>query len=198
MGKFNYKQMVKEMRCDDTQTRKEAIQHAYDSDNLLEKCVIFRKYTTPQSNEVEKLIKHDLVIDDKVDNVSGDGVKNGETFEIKVSLHTSTGMVSIRQIRPHHNVDYYIVLTYNLYESKEGVARLFKVPSKNMYELVVRYGGYTHGTVKNNGIITSESVMNSEYEYSLTPNPGSSPNTKSNKLWVELLKYEVSYNKDNF
>jgi hypothetical protein len=200
MVKLCYKKMVKQMRGEDQSIRKVAIQQAYDSNNCLEKCVILRKYATPQSNEVEKLIKHDLEIDKPLDNYSGDGVKNGETFEVKTTIHNNSGLVCIRQIRPHHQINHYIILTYNLHESNDGVARLFKIPAKKMYELVVQYGGYTHGTIKKNGDITKKSVTNKNntHEYSLTPNPGSPPNTKSNKLWREFLKYVVTYDKNNF
>lgn len=178
----------------------EALKYASQSTDLWEKCVILRKYTSPQSTEAEKLIRNYLKIGKPVDNTSGDGMKNGLNYEIKVSVHDKNCNFNIRQIRPHHNIHYYILVALNLFEDEYGKAYILKVPSKKLYELVARYGGYTHGTVDDNGDITLESILDKSnfFEYSLTPMPNNNDGTKSKQLWLELLSFEVEYKPENF
>ena len=180
--------------------KQHAIKQAYESDDIWEKCVLFRKYTSPQSTDSEKLIRHDFSIGNPVDTVSGDGMKNGVNYEIKVSIHDTKCKTNIRQIRPHHNVDFYIIMAFNVFGGDRGEAHVFKVPSAKIYDLVLEYGGYTHGTVKRNGVITSESIRDksTDFEYSLSANPNADSSTKSNKLWIELMKYSVPYKKEEF
>ena len=111
---INCKQIVKELINESSTTYKiEALKYAKKSTDLWKKCVILRKYTSPQSTEAEKLIRNDLKIGRAVDNVSGDGMKNGFNYD-KVSVHDKKCNINIRQIRPHHNVHYYIIVAFNL------------------------------------------------------------------------------------
>lgn len=201
MEKIDCIQIVKDLRDKKyLEEKKRAIKQAEEGTNLLEKCVLLRVYTSPQSTDAEKLIKKDLNIQNAGDNISGDGIKNGIKYEIKVSLHDEKCKVNIRQIRPHHDVDYYIIVALNLFEGENGKAYIFKIPSDVVYDLVVDYGGYTHGTVAKNGVITKESIKdkNKLYEYSLSPDPNSEAGNKSKRLWEEFLKYEQNYKEDEF
>ncbi len=100
-------------------------------------------------------------------------MKNGVNYEIKVSIHDTKCKTNIRQIRPHHNVDFYIIMAFNVFGGDRGEAYVFKVPSEKIYDLVLEYGGYTHGTVKRNGVITAESIRDksTDFEYSLSADP---------------------------
>lgn len=179
---------------------KKAIIQAKESENLWEKCLIFRKFTSPQSTDAEKLIRHDLKIDRPLNNTSGDGIKNKVRYEIKVSIHDKKCNVNIRQIRPHHTVDFYIIVAFNLFEGEKGEAYILKIPAMEMYKLIANYGGYTHGTVDKNGAITLESILNNKnlFEYSLSPEPNATKGTKANRLWQEFLKYKVEYKEEQF
>lgn len=179
---------------------KKAIIQAKESENLWEKCLIFRKFTSPQSTDAEKLIRHDLKIDRPLNNTSGDGIKNKVRYEIKVSIHDKKCNVNIRQIRPHHTVDFYIIVAFNLFEGEKGEAYILKIPAVEMYKLIANYGGYTHGTVDKNGAITLESILNNKnlFEYSLSPEPNATKGTKANRLWQEFLKYKVEYKEEQF
>lgn len=195
------KQIAKQLINESVTTYKlEALKYASQSTDLWEKCVILRKYTSPQSTEAEKLIRGDLKIGKPVDNTSGDGMKNGLNYEIKVSVHDKKCNFNIRQIRPHHNIHYYILVVFNLFEGEYGKAYILKVPSKKLYELVASYGGYTHGTVDDNGDINLESILDKSnfFEYSLTPMPNNNDGTKNKQLWLELLPFEVEYKPENF
>lgn len=180
--------------------KKHALKQAKESSDLWEKCVLLRKFTTPQSTDAEKLIRHDLKIEKSLDNISGDGIKNGVKYEIKVSLHDVKCKVNIRQIRPHHSVDFYIIVALNLFDGEYGKAHIFKIPVSELYKLIADYGGYTHGTVDVNGAVSLESILNKDngFEYSLSPDPNATDGTKAKKLWQEFLKYEKKYLAENF
>lgn len=179
---------------------KKAIIQAKESENLWEKCLIFRKFTSPQSTDAEKLIRHDLKIDRPLNNTSGDGIKNKVRYEIKVSIHDKKCNVNIRQIRPHHTVDFYIIVAFNLFVGEKGEAYILKIPAVEMYKLIADYGGYTHGTVDKNGAVTLKSILNNKnlFEYSLSPEPNATKGTKANRLWQEFLKYRVEYKEEEF
>ena len=201
MTKIDCIQIVKSIRSNKLVLEKQqAIKQAYESDDIWEKCVLFRKYTSPQSTDSEKLIRHDLNIGNPADTVSGDGMKNGVNYEIKVSIHDTKCKTNIRQIRPHHNVDFYIIMAFNVFGGDRGEACVFKVPSEKIYDLVLEYGFYTHGTIKRNGVITAESIRDktTDFEYSLSADPNAPNNTKSKKLWLELLEYSVPYSNELF
>jgi hypothetical protein len=201
MKNIDCEEIVKGLRANKFFEEKEsAIIQATTSKNLWEVCVLLRVYTSPQSTDAEKIIKKNLQINNAEDNISGDGVKNGIKYEIKVSVHDVNCKVNIRQIRPHHNVDFYIIIAFNLFGGSKGEAYVFKIPAEVIYELVVDYGGYTHGTVSKNGIVTKESISdkNTRHEYSLTADPNATYGTKSRKLWDRFIEYKVDYTKDSF
>lgn len=102
--------------------------------------------------------------------------------------------ISFVQIRPDHNIDYYILISYNLYDtsSKIGKAFVFKIPSNSLYELIVKYGGYAHGTCKQLGKITIHNIKGRNCEYALRCDPNKKKG-KNYDIWKELLKYEVDY-----
>lgn len=201
MKKNDCEEIVKGLRGNKYLEEKiEALEQAKASKDLWEKCVLLRVYTSPQSTDAEKIIKRDLEIKNAEDNNSGDGIKNGLKYEIKVSVHDVNCKVNIRQIRPHHNIDFYIIIAFNLFGGSKGEAYVFKIPANVIYELVVDYGGYTHGTVSKNGIVTIESISDkgTRHEYSLTADPNAADGTKSKRLWDIFLEYKVDYIQDSF
>jgi hypothetical protein len=92
-------------------------------------------------------------------------------------------------------IDFYIIVAFNLFEGSKGEAYLLKIPAKDIYQLVVEYGGYTHGTISKNGVITKESISdkNTRHEYSLTAEPNASYGTKSRELWDKLIVYKADF-----
>tara|TARA_Y100000389_G_scaffold204224_1_gene255679 strand:+ start:8233 stop:8685 length:453 start_codon:yes stop_codon:yes gene_type:complete len=145
---------------------------------------------------MEKVIKEKLKINDPQDELSGDGMKNGYNYEIKVSLHGKKSKLNFVQIRPHHKIDYYILVGLDIHYGDCGKTYIMKVSANNIYDLLPEYGGYAHGTVKENGIISNDNIKNNmkkECEYALRPDPNGNTNTKPYKLWVELSKFSVEY-----
>jgi len=120
----------------------------------------------------------------------GDCSKNDENIEIKASLggshHRKFNYV---QIRPSHNISYYMLTAYYLnFENvgREGDFFMFKVPKEDMKGLIAAYGGYAHGTIKEYGAITLDSIneKNNKKEYALRP-------TFGDPCWQALLRYKI-------
>lgn len=198
----DYKELMKtQIIKSDKKKTDEALAVADESTNLLEKCVIWREFTVPSGAVVvEQYIKKNLKIGKKENEVSGDGRKGDTNYEIKVSIHSKDGCVNIVQIRPHHDIDYYIVVTLNLFENG-GTAHCLKIPAKDMYELLPKYSGYAHGTIGKHGKITAENIeknKKSQCEYALRPKPNSPKGTNGYKMWAEMSKYQVNYKPENF
>lgn len=163
---------------------------------LTEQCVLARAYLAPQSTQFETIIRNRLLIEKAKNETSGDGCKNNINYEIKHSIHAKTCKINFVQIRPDHDIDYYIFIAYNMYyDDKIGKAYLFKIPSEIVYKLIIKYGGYAHGTKKILGKITPENIKGRNYEYALRcdPNCKKSKKSKNNDLWNEFLKYETNY-----
>ena len=167
---------------------------------LTAQCLMVRKYLAPQSTMFETICKKHLKIDKKVDETSGDGCKDGITYEIKVSVHANKSKLNFVQLRPDHNVDYYIFIAYNMYEkgTSIGKAYILKIPSDVVYDLVIKYGGYAHGTVELLGKITKDNLKGRNAEFALRCQPNAKKGSKDHKLWNELKKYEVTYDAENF
>lgn len=94
------------------------------------------------------------------------------------------------QIRPNHKIDNYILTAYYLNNDnidKLGELFIFKIKKEDITPLILKYGGYAHGTKSKNGEITLED-LNDEHnskEYDLRPSYG-------NELWNELMVYRVN------
>lgn len=67
-----------------------------------------------------------------------------------------------------------------------GDLYIFKVSNIEMKKLIVSYGGYAHGTMKEHGKITEETVNDTKIikEYALRPTIG-------DKCWKALLPFRV-------
>ena len=130
-------------------------------------------------------------IKNKAENCNGDCSKNGKNSEIKVSLggatHTKFNFV---QIRPFHDCDTYILTSYHLTPENvetEGELYIFKVPKTEIKKIIILYGGYAHGTIKEHGKITIDSLNDntSTKEYALRP-------TINDDCWKSLLPFKIS------
>jgi len=174
------------------------VEQMKNSGSLEEKCILAREFINPQSTIMEQIIKRDLEIGKKTNETSGDGSKDGKNYEIKFSGHDKDSKFNWVQIRPHHNVDYYILIGYNLYEGPMGTAYNFKIPAEDLYQLIIDYGGYAHGTNKELGAITKDNfAKGGNVEYALRINPNHL-GKKSTKLWGKLKNYITPYHKDHY
>ena len=163
--------------------------------NLLYKCIRCKHCmsSSEYGPELEKFLKMHFQIDRAINNTSGDGHFQQKNIEIKVSLGDKEGTFSFVQIRPDHQVDFYLFLAYNLFEGNIGKIHLLLVPSDKIYELLPQYATYAHGTVDVLGQINAQNIFGRNCEYALRPNPNKNCNCKQRQLWDELLKYEINW-----
>jgi len=195
---YNLPEIVKQMKLRETKDKKPILEQIRNEKTLTGKCILSRVYLSPQSTDLETICKKDLCIGDALNPTSGDGHKNGINYEIKASIHASKSKINFVQIRPDHAIDYYILITYNMYENDTtGNAHIFKIPSNIVHELIVSFGGYAHGTCTVLGKITSDNIKGRNCEYALRYDPNAKKG-KSFERWNEFMKYEVEYDPDNF
>ena len=122
----------------------------------------------------------------------GDCSKESQNIEIKVSLggndHKKFNYV---QIRLSQDIGMYIFTAYYLTNENvdmEGELFIFKIPKQDMIDIIISNGSYAHGTKKELGSITIETI--SEYknrEYAIRP-------SFNDKCWLKLMKFRI---KDN-
>ena len=169
-----------------------------NAQTLLEKCILNREYNSPTSDVFEQVIKHDLKLENAPDKMSGDASINGLNIEIKCSTHAKHSSFNFVQIRPDHNVQCYLFVGYNLWHADAlGKEYLFKIPSEDLYKIVVEHGGYAHGSKTALPAITLATMKGNGYEYALRVDPNTRGRCKQ-MLWDKLLKYKVEYNPNIF
>lgn len=154
-------------------------------------CVIYSVSAQQYGPLLERFIRTRFnYTKNKAEDCTGDCSKDGKNSEVKVSLgganHTKFNFV---QIRPSHDCDMYILTAYHLsYENveSEGELYIFNVPKSYIKKLIVSYGGYAHGTIKEHGIITIDSLNDeiSIKEYALRP-------TINDECWKALQAFRV-------
>jgi len=190
--KIYYNNIVKKMRVN---TRK-YIQQCNIEQNPLKKSIICKHYlnSVEWSFIMEKYLKNKFSLINSYTHNSGDGItQNGKNIEIKVSLGDAKGKFNFVNLRPYHNIDYYLFMCYNLYEKKYGKVYIFICKSSKIYSLLPKYGEYAQGNITTLGPITKQSIIKNKKKYItyvLRPNPNQI-NTKSKELWDKLIKYSI-------
>lgn len=174
--------------------------HDFSNESILHQCLLYKYHSSPSqwSIKLEKAVKQKFNILKSETNTSGDGIINNKKIEIKVSLGDMKGQLNFVQIRPGHDIDFYLFLGFNLFEYTNnleiGKIYWFLIPSKQLYNLLPEYGGYAHGTLIKNGKITLENISkHKSLEYCLRPNP-TKLKSKCRTLWDKLMAYNRSEN----
>jgi hypothetical protein len=165
-------------------------------------CIIHNVSAQQYGPLLEQFIRvHYGYVKNKAESCTGDCSKDGKNVEIKVSLggatHTKFNYV---QLRPSHDCQTYIFTAYHLSPENvdsEGELYVFKIPKKDIIKLIVAYGGYAHGTIKEHGRITEESL-----EEDSGSGSGSDSSSRSIKeyairtsfndsCWKELTRFRI-------
>jgi hypothetical protein len=164
-----------------------------NSESFREAAILAKSFLTAQSYGaiLEAWIKNHFDLESKIDELSGDASIKGKTIEIKVSIQDAKGGFNFVQLRPSHEVDYYLFATFNI--SQDKVTWILATP-ENLYPVIADFGGYAHGTIKAQGEITIDSIKGSSYEYALRPSENANKNTKATKCWQAVTEYEVTEN----
>lgn len=114
--------------------------------------------------------------------------------EINVEIKASNGgkennKFNFVQLRMNHACEYILTAYYIDYTNLNNLGELyiFKLNKENIKPLIVKYGGYAHGTIGELGEITIDDLNNIDNpkEYALRPKYG-------DKCWIELLNYRVN------
>lgn len=150
-------------------------------------CVINNISSQKYGVLLEKYIRAKFSFDKrKANECAGDCSKNGDNIEIKVSLggkdHTKFNYV---QLRPSHDCDLYLITAYHLTldnVDEEGELYIFKVPKVDMKNIILLYGGYAHGTIKEHGVI---SLVTMNKEYAIRPSFG-------DRCWNALMRFRIT------
>jgi hypothetical protein len=155
-------------------------------------CVIHNLSAQQYGPLLEKFIRTKFnYIKNKAEDCTGDCSKDGKNSEVKVSLGGATyTKFNFVQIRPSHDCETYILTAYHLSPENvesEGELYVFKVPKADMKNIVVSFGGYAHGTIKQHGPITTDSLNdeNSIKEYAIRP-------IIHDDCWNELMRFRVT------
>jgi len=121
---------------------------------------------------------------------SGDLHFDSQNIEVKISL----GGICCRQfnyvqIRLNHDIDYYLLTAYFISlenVDKSGELFVFKIGKESIKTLILKYGAYAHGSVKNLGKIslTQLNSLPNNNEYCLRPKHNS-------VFWKELLEHKT-------
>lgn len=194
----NLFKLVKQMKLKEMKDKKYILEKIKNEKTLTGKCILAREYLNPQSTDLEIICKEELDIGNALNSTSGDGHKNGINYEIKASIHANKSKINFVQIRPDHDIHYYIFIAYNMYENDTiGNAHIFKIPSDIVYDLIISFGGYARGTCSKLGKIKPDNIKGRNCEYALRCDPNAKKG-KSFKLWRHFMKYEVEYEPNNF
>lgn len=181
-----YTDIAKELRQNTNWTKL-----CQDEHDIVRKCLLCKYYLSSMQwgPLLEKYIKHKFNISKAKNSTSGDGCSSkGKNIEIKVSLGTSQGAFNFVQIRPDHNIHFYLFMAYDVHYGKEGKVYWFLCKSQELYKLIPQYGSYAHGTVSKFGKITYRNLKGRNMEYALRPSPKARKGTHPNTLWQVLLK----------
>jgi hypothetical protein len=139
---------------------------------------------------IEKYIKNKYnMLKINASSCCGDLSCNGINFEIKVSNGgKENNQFNYVQIRMNHNCEYILTAYYLSYENlhKNGELFIFRLNKENIKSLILKHGGYAHGTIGELGKITMDDLndINNKKEYDIRPKYG-------DKCWKELLQFRV-------
>lgn len=165
--------------------------------SLKEAC-IYCKYYNLSSQQYGPLLERYIIekfkyIKNNAKDCNGDCSKNTMNFEIKISFGISQKSNSCKfnfvQLRLTQYCESYILICYQLspenIEENLGELYIFKVPKEELKKIVLSHGGYAHGTIKVNGVMTSESIDNTKNEYAIRP-------SINDECWKKLMIFRVS------
>ena len=141
---------------------------------------------------IERYIKYAYQMSkNKASSCAGDlqHAGNKTNFEIKASTGGRTNnKFNYVQIRMNHECEYimtaYYLCTSNI--SNAGELFIFKLTKPEMASLVLKYGGYAHGTKQQLGEITEADLKNpvNNREYAIRPKYGGD-------CWTALLQHRI-------
>lgn len=155
-------------------------------------CALYRVSAQQYGPLLERFIRTNFkYVKNNANECTGDCSKDGKNSEVKVSMGGAThSKFNFVQIRPAHDCHNYILTAYHLCHDNvadEGELYIFKISKTDVKNLIVLHGGYAHGTIKEHGAITAESIEVEHVikEYALRP-------SINDDCWKALLPFRIS------
>jgi hypothetical protein len=139
---------------------------------------------------LEKFIKNKYnMIKNNASSCNGDLKCNEINVEIKASNGgKDNNKFNFVQLRMNHDCEYIFTAYYIDYCNLDDLGELFifRLNKENIKNLILKYGGYAHGTIGELGVISLDDLndVNNQKEYALRPKYG-------DKCWNELLNFRV-------
>jgi len=139
---------------------------------------------------IENYIKNKYnMVKNNASSCVGDLSCNEINFEIKVSSGgKENNKFNYVQLRMNHNCEYILTAYYLSYENldENGELFIFRLNKENLKTLILKYGGYAHGTIQKLGEIKKEDLDDetNDKEYAIRPKYG-------DKCWNELLQFRI-------
>lgn len=191
MSKFgDIKEIEKELVIKKTNVSEVQSYIINDCTNPQEAFAYSKKYLSSQSygGVLESFYKRYFNLTKIQESQDGDlyNSKMGN-LEVKVSIEFPSQndiTFCMMQLRPSHNVDYYLGAFYSY--SNSNISYLL-IPSDEMKKIILKYcTSYSHGTKQGKGTITEDIINNNtEAEFQITFSTTSS-NKKNHKIWLDL------------
>jgi len=155
-------------------------------------CVLYSVSAQQYGPLLERFIRTKFnYVKNSANECTGDCSKNGMNSEVKVSVGGAThAKFNFVQIRPAHDCDNYILTAYHLCNDNvddEGELYIFKISKDAIKKIIVSHGGYAHGTIKEHGVITNDSIEDNYVikEYALRP-------AVNDECWKAMLPFRIS------
>jgi hypothetical protein len=139
---------------------------------------------------LEKYIKNKYkMTKNNASSCNGDLNVNDTNIEIKVSNGgKGNNKFNYVQLRMNHSCEYLFTAYYIDYSNLDNLGDLymFRLNKDQLKPIIIKYGGYAHGTIGELGEITLDDLndLNNPKEYALRPKYG-------DKCWNELLQFRV-------
>ena len=120
----------------------------------------------------------------------GDLQHNQTNLELKISTGgKENNKFNYVQLRMNHICEYILTAYYIDNHNLENMGELFifRLNKPNMKKMILKYGGYAHGTIQKLGTITEEDLENptNDKEYAIRPKYG-------DKCWCDLLEFRTN------
>ena len=193
------------MNINDNETNKLLLKNILDRSKIVHKNEIIKKATVKDAHVYCKInnlsgqvagpliefyikTKYNMIKND-ASLCIGDLKLNETDIEIKVSNGgKDNNKFNYVQIRMNHVCEYLLTAYYLDYSNidQEGELFMFRLKKMDIKLLILKYGGYAHGTISKLGAITQEDLDNpdNEKEYVLRPK-------YNDECWKQLLQYRV-------
>lgn len=153
---------------------------------------VLERLTGPETGPlIEHYIKEKFsMTKNKASLCMGDLQYKERNLEIKISNGGKThDEFNYVQLRMNHMCEY-LLTAYYLHESNldsNGELFMFYLKKQDLKSLILKYGGYAHGTIKKLGPITESDLndVTNDKEYAIRPKYG-------DKCWADLLFFRTN------